>query len=135
MNRRHTTIRHAQPLRLAVLALPGVLGLAGCLNESTSLTHAGTDPLPDLGNEAAAPEAGVATTTLDRNGWPSVVLIQPRGQVEWSFFGTAQPDWAVARGPGELGEVPTPQFAPARGPVAQPASASSTEPTPTPSQH
>lgn len=135
MNRRHTTTRHAQSLRLVVLALPGALVLAGCLNESNSLTHAGPDPLPDLGNGAAAPEAGVATTSLDRTGWPSVVLIQPRGQVEWSFLGTAQPDWAVARGPGELGEVPTPQFVPARGPVVQPASASSSEPTSTPSQH
>lgn len=135
MNRRHPITRHAPSLRLAVLALPAVLALAGCLNENTSLTHAGTDPLPDLAHGAAAPVAGVATTTLDRSGWPSVVLMQPRGQVEWSFFGTAQPDWAVARGPGELGEVPTPQFVPAKAPAAQPVPPPRSEPTSAPSQH
>jgi len=135
MSRRHTIIPRCKPSIMAVLALPGVLALSGCLNESATLTRAGTDPLPDLGSGGAVPDAGVATTTLDRNGWPAVVLMQPRAQVEWSFFGTAQPDWAVSRGPGELGEVPTPQFVPAKAPVVPPAPPPSSEPSPAPSQH
>jgi hypothetical protein len=108
----------------ALAAIASAAFLAGCLNESTTLTHAGPRPLPDLaGAEGGAPDsspASVATTTLAREDWPTTVLLQPRGQVDWSFFGTEQPGWAVARGPGALPALPPPAFAGAPSPRTSP---------------
>lgn len=80
---------------LAILALGT---LAGCQNPSTTLVHAGRDPLPDLAAPAeplprdgeavtldGAPAASAhtpRTTTLDRSSWATITVSQPRGQVE-----------------------------------------------------
>lgn len=96
------------------IAIGSVLLLSGCLNESTTLTHAGADPLPDLAPPAPAASAhvprSVATTTMGRENWPATVISQPRGQVAWSFFGTAEPAWATGGGPGALPDNPPPSF-------------------------
>lgn len=80
---------------LAILALGS---LAACQNPSTTLVHAGRDPLPDLAEAAeplprdggavtldgapAASASGARTTSLDRSSWSTVTVAQPRGQVE-----------------------------------------------------
>lgn len=104
---------HRAPVLLATGLAP-LLG--GCLNESTTLVGAGPAPLPALApaEPTAANPAPVttSTTTLDRSHWPAHMLAQPRRQVAWSFFGTANPEWAVAHGPGALPPNAPPTFTP-----------------------
>ncbi len=77
--------------------------LAACQNPSTTLTHAGKDPLPDLAptshpddGDAAGTTAGAvdlagnpvkelpppSIASLDRSDWDATTIHQPRGQVE-----------------------------------------------------
>ena len=63
-----------------------LLALAGCLNQSNTLTHAGNDPLPDLNSpmpSTAPPAASPASLKgLDRRNWDVQVIDAPRGQVQ-----------------------------------------------------
>ena len=63
-----------------------LLALAGCLNQSNTLTHAGNDPLPDLNSpmpSTAPPAASPASLKgLDRRNWAVQVIDAPRGQVQ-----------------------------------------------------
>lgn len=81
--------------QLAILAL---VALGACQNPSTTLVHAGRDPLPDLvpageplprdgaavtlDGAPADSAAAARTTSLDRSSWTTVTVAQPRGQVE-----------------------------------------------------
>lgn len=83
---------------LALAALGTLVALGACQNPSTTLVHAGRDPLPDLApageplprdggavtldGAPAATTAAARTTTLDRSAWTTVTVAQPRGQVE-----------------------------------------------------
>jgi hypothetical protein len=108
-----------------ITALAALAALAGCQNETNSLTHAEPGALPDLreattssdramtatgpvdldGRPLTGPATGT-TTTLDRSGWAPMAVNQPRGQVEvqpWYYkrfegFGT---------GPRTTGAYPT----------------------------
>jgi hypothetical protein len=94
-DRRTPHARRPAPFAAAVL----LLSVAGCRNPGVTLTGAGDDPLPDLaparGTEVSrhdgvstldgtpAPSMPAASaTTLDRSGWATVTVEQPRGQVE-----------------------------------------------------
>lgn len=63
-----------------------LLGLAGCLNQSNTLTHAGNDPIPDLNSPmpSTAPAAASPASLkgLDRRNWDVQVVDAPRGQVQ-----------------------------------------------------
>lgn len=97
MTDRRTPIARRTARRAAAAA--ALLTAAGCQNPSATLVGAGTDPLPDLapvrGTEVSRHD-GVGTidgtpapalpapsaTTLDRSGWATVTVDQPRGQVQ-----------------------------------------------------
>ena len=63
-----------------------LLGLAGCLNQSNTLTHAGNDPIPDLNSPmpsmAPAAASPASLKGLDRRNWDVQVVDAPRGQVQ-----------------------------------------------------
>lgn len=63
-----------------------LLALAGCLNQSNTLTHAGNDPIPDLNSPmpSTAPAAASPASLkgLDRRNWDVQVVDAPRGQVQ-----------------------------------------------------
>ena len=69
----------------AVICAP-LLALAGCLNQSNTLTHAGNDPIPDLNSPmpSTAPAAASPASLkgLDRRNWDVQVVDAPRGQVQ-----------------------------------------------------
>jgi len=108
-----------------ITALAALAALAGCQNETNSLTHAEPGAMPDLRAPVASSDQAMAatgpvdldgrpltgpatgtTTTLDRSGWTTMAINQPRGQVEvqpWYYqrfegFGT---------GPRTTGAYPT----------------------------
>ena len=105
---------------LAVLAT-----LAACQNETNSLTNAEPGALPDLRAATASSDAAMAasgpvdldgrpvtgpasgtTTTLDRSGWTTLAVNQPRGQVEvqpWYY----QRFEGYGTGPRTTGAYPT----------------------------
>ncbi len=68
------------------LVCVALLALAGCLNQSNTLTHAGNDPIPDLNSpmpSTAPPAASPASLKgLDRRNWDVQVVDAPRGQVQ-----------------------------------------------------
>ena len=73
--------------RLNSLAIGALLAapLQACLNNTDTLTGAGSDPLPDLAPEsptAVTRSAGPSVNGLDRRNWAVVTVAAPRGQVE-----------------------------------------------------
>lgn len=80
----------------AILLTAAAATATGCQNPSATVVGAGPEALPDLRTGAPTPPRDGApldlaaaggstaprTTSLDRTGWPTVAVHQPRGQVE-----------------------------------------------------
>jgi len=70
-------------LGIAICAITAML--SACLNDSDTITGAGADPLPDLGEQTSTParnSTGSSVQGLDRRNWSVVTIDAPRGQVE-----------------------------------------------------
>ncbi len=90
---------HAARAGWRPLLVASAVLLSGCLNSSTTIVHAGDDPIPDLAPVTVHDNPEVGTSTLDRSTWPLITVNQPRGQVQSSVFGGPNPAFALQCGP------------------------------------
>lgn len=71
--------------RFLIPALFALAPVAGCLNDSDTLSGTAEDVTPDLSPETTGEprrSTGPSVTGLDRRNWDTVVVAAPRGQVQ-----------------------------------------------------